>query len=822
MPVLRRKVVRFLAGALLLAAGVAACDGPADPSRDVAVTIEPSGVQPLSVGDTLTVRATVQNADNSAVRFRSSNAGVARVDETTGLVTALAVGEATITAASVEDPRASAGVQVRITDRPSSVVIDQIIIGGTLANYQGLRGVVSVQLFVEVGSAAKLQVLVDGVVACEQSYTAGRATALAGGVSASSAAASSVPTSCQFDTAEFDPASGKPRFMNVASTITARLLAADGTVRAQTSGISVRFANDNTIVTEIFAADSVRDAGQLRWYDGDLSVRVVPVLYQPSLSVVLTRVSYTTPAGRTLTAVATSAPFVVVFREDSLANVMDPDLRFSVATATSLGDPGPGLTSRSIRYDNQPPVAGTLVPRAWIGAGTAFSETYAPAAGGDRGGVGLVTPVFYVGDAFLADSAVVSRGRRVVNGAELQTAAGFGSYRAVALVCDGLENCAPAGSFLFGLDLGAPTVESLNLRDRAINPTPDLVITASDDLSGLPALPVEASVGLNDANAATGTCGPLVNGTDLPGRLVGSACVPDTMGMVIPVPRTTPGYYAYTLALLDRAGNRSVTVVRNVLVDHEPPTVTGVTVPVSLSPSEETTFSASATDNLDLTDIAFRLVYPARGGIAGVALPFDTVGASVGTAFDATLTTLAQRSSRFPLVRTLTTVLGTSRAMAEVDSVQVQAVDAAGSSSFASRALTITAPLPSDPFAGVTTVAPTDVAPRLVCTRACLNSDQVSAQVTLRVAGSASLTQPFARVYFFGRSVDTGLVRFFGSVGGLSAEGQVGGGQATFRYTLNYTPPAGLSGGFQLFAVGVTSGGNALRNEPLRVDFIAR
>lgn len=817
MRYLRIRPSTGVAGAALLFTLLVSCDSPTEPARKVTVSVVPSGTLSVSVGDTLTVRATVANATNSGVSFSTTNPLVASVEPTTGLVTALAAGEVTITATSAEDRTASASVQLRVMDRPSSVVIERILANGVLADYSTIRGVVNVQLGVEVGSATLLQVLVDTAVVCQQSFGGGAA----GGASF---ARGWVPTVCSYNSAEFS-ATGVPRFRNGPATVSARLFGRDGGVRSATSGISIRLANRDTLLTDAVATKAAVDERGLRWVDGDVRVTAVPVLYEHGSSITRVAVAYSPPSRQTQTRIDTQPPFVVLFEEDSLAGLTVPQLTFAARTTASAGEPGPGGSTPPVRYDGQAPDPGSVSPREWIGAQTAFASLFTPLPDGDRGGVGRVQATFFYGDPILPDTAIINRGRVVIRGSDLERRA-FGGYRAVASVCDALENCVLGSGFNFGVDLDAPTIESLSLGDSVVNPAADLVLGARDDLSGLAIRPVEAVVTLLDADPATPRCGPGVGGVDLPGREVGAGCAPDTVGTTLAVPRTTPGYYSYALTVLDRAGNRSVGAARNFIVDSEPPAVTSVVLPTQLLPGEEGSFGAAATDNLDLTELALRLRYAAAGPIAPVALSFDTLSTFVGRAFDQVTTTTAARTTRFPLVRSLTSVIAGTRATTLVDSLQVSAVDAARLTRTVSRAIA-----PSvygdnvdtrDPFQVVTTVSPMELdVTGPLCTLSCLLNERTNVRLTMSISGGP-FNQPFARVYFYQRALLGGSPVLIATLSGTSAQGEVIGGRASFRYSLVYTPAPGLTGAHDVFAVGVSSGGNALRNEPARIEFFAR
>lgn len=82
-----------------------------DPTPVTGITLNESSVS-MQVGDTRQLTAEIQpeNADNRTVSWESSDNGTATVDES-GLITAIAVGEAVITA-TVEDKSATCTVTV--------------------------------------------------------------------------------------------------------------------------------------------------------------------------------------------------------------------------------------------------------------------------------------------------------------------------------------------------------------------------------------------------------------------------------------------------------------------------------------------------------------------------------------------------------------------------------------------------------------------------------------------------------------------------------------------------------------------------------------
>lgn len=88
----------------------------------------------LNVGNTVTITATVapEEATNSAVTWSSSDESVATVDET-GKITAVAVGNATITATSEDDSSVSAGYELTVQQKKAATTTKNNYSGSTSA-----------------------------------------------------------------------------------------------------------------------------------------------------------------------------------------------------------------------------------------------------------------------------------------------------------------------------------------------------------------------------------------------------------------------------------------------------------------------------------------------------------------------------------------------------------------------------------------------------------------------------------------------------------------------------------------------------------------
>lgn len=812
----RFRILRPVLAAFLLAGAFWSCSDGTGPQDGVVVETVPAGDVDLEVGDTLTVRATVIGARGD-VRYSTSDSRVATVTNS-GVIKALANGTALITVTSEARASAYVTIQVRVGMRtpPNVTILGLVNALGTRLDPEKVSGTVFVRLSVEQQSATSLQVLVGDTVACTRSFAPSF-----GGAAAVLAALAPVEIDCPVNTAQFDTTTATPRFRNGAFNVSARLLSSDGTALHVDPGLKVTLTNPNAILVRFVNPPSAFDGTGLRWITGPVTVSAHPVLFGAESPVQRVTFVYGFPGAPAQSVTDAQAPFSTVFPDSfpdpaALAGLVDPDFYINVHTATPGGAAGPEGQTATERYDDAPPTPGRLVSRDWIGAETLFSETYDPTGQTDRG-VGLIRTLFFAGDRQLGNAEIIARGARVQIGSDLEQRP-RDSYRLAAQVCDVLANCVAIPGFLFGADLTAPRIDAISVPNRAVNPTGNLALELQDDLSGLPSEPIQAAV------RAIGNpiCGPLVDGIDFPGFGDASDCRAEPFGPSLGIPQVTSGYYIYTLTPVDRAGNRGQVVADTILVDRVPPQVTSITLPTQVLTGEEASFTASATDDLDLTRIIFRLVFPAPGGGA-LALPFSDAD-SVGVAFDGQLTKQNSRTTRFPFVRTMGYGAGGTRTTTLVDSVRVQAIDAAGQQSSASRHLPTSIfgnATINDPFSGITATSPTIVDAVRVCVAGCQTGERRTVRLEMSVTATSDFLNraPFARVYFFGRG-PSGNAFLLGSTD--QSSGTVGGGVAVWNFRFTYSPPPTMLGRFNVFAVGVNSAGQALRNEGADIDFFAR
>ena len=119
----------------------------------------------IEVGATVQLTATVTGGTGHTVSWGSSSTGVATVDGD-GLVTGVAVGNATITA-SVDG---QSGVQttstISVTDRAPTITLDQVTQNGQAVDPNSVSGVIDIQVTVDAPASftGRVEAVLDGVV----------------------------------------------------------------------------------------------------------------------------------------------------------------------------------------------------------------------------------------------------------------------------------------------------------------------------------------------------------------------------------------------------------------------------------------------------------------------------------------------------------------------------------------------------------------------------------------------------------------------------------------------------------------------------------
>lgn len=797
----RSMIVPLTVAWLAMGAG---CDGsrPVTP-EPITVEITPSGVVDLDAGDSITLVTTVRNARDPGVTFTSSNEAVAVVRDD-GTVVGMAPGLATITAASREDPDRRAAVLVRVAAISSEgkISIASVVdADGRPTATDGAAGRLKVRVQYQIGSASRVQVMLESTVVCDMS-TAGIVADTAG----------TAEVVCEIPTDRFDPVTGEAAFPNGAVRIRARLMDSNGVVLATVSTQEYTLANRSRVVVTVVGARTAMDALGRPWHGGDVTARAVPVVYEPAGSAAVSRVTfgYVGSAGIELSRADSTAPFEVVFPAASLPVL---DTTFQIGATAIRGSALPDLIGASevIRYDAFPPVPGDLVPRPWFGAATRFSDAYDATSQGEIG-VGQVDVRFYAGDPALSAEAIVAQGTEVREGADLPSSAGSSQYRLAALVCDALRNCTVLRGFTFGVDLTGPAISESSVADRAINPRQDITLVLTDSQSGVPSMALEATATRHHAGAAAVECGPLVEGRDLPGRAVQGACVADTLGGVLPVPSYAPGYYRYSVRGIDRVGNRGDPLNLSVLVDLEAPTIASTSIPSRFVGGSPTTVGAVVRDNVDLVHVDWGLVFPID---AQSRIDLPMAARAVGQPFDDVLTLRDSAAVTFPFVRSMTSVSNPStgaRTTVLVDSIRVAAVDAAGNPSRHGRVILpgdLDRTTTSDPFTAMTssTFASSSAA---ACVADCAASDVTTLTLTFVATGVSGFASQFSVVYFYLLDGTGSATLVTADLNGPQVLDE--GGQRSYRFSGDFNT-VGLRPGFYFaFALGITAGGDSFRS----------
>ncbi|HEV8599801.1 MAG TPA: Ig-like domain-containing protein, partial [Gemmatimonadales bacterium] len=293
------KLYRSLLWSGLIVAGVTACGDDVTvappPNAGVrSVTVGPTGAT-IAVGATQQMVATV-DADAgiaTTVTWSSSNPATATVNPTTGLVTGVAGGTVSIIACSTVATNVCGQATLTVsTAAPATISIKAITAGGTLfpVNIANVAGQIDVILNLDAGTqvVSNVQVLVDNVVACEQSFSAVQAA-----IAKAQAAlvASEDPTAalvveivCSFNTAEFNATTGVPKFFNGQRLITARVNLV-GSAPVATPSKTLTFNNASGFVLSVSSSNapdpnSATDPRTgLLWLGGSVTFNVIGVSY---------------------------------------------------------------------------------------------------------------------------------------------------------------------------------------------------------------------------------------------------------------------------------------------------------------------------------------------------------------------------------------------------------------------------------------------------------------------------------------------------------------------------------------------------------------
>ena len=825
-----------------------------NPPPQVTVTVTPSQFD-LAVGGTRQLVAQVSGTTNQSVTWSSDDPQVASVSNT-GLVTGVSDGTTIIRATSVANPQAVGTAAVTVSRITGEIVIQRITAGNTNVpvNPNAIVGQidVTVEFSAPQGSGVTgVKVLVDDQEICSQSVS---------DASLGDEAGALATMVCPIITNAFNPETGEPAFLNGQYTIGAQLVTSAGAVNAQANQ-TVTFANVDTWVLSVTTdGNEAFDNGGLLWHSGNVTVTGLPVLYSGRQ---VERASFTI-AGVTRTDTDGSDGFSVTFpnsaaQPNNVAGVntgpagSNPTVNGAVYVG---GQPAPttvgawtvnGNAGAPLRLDNQIPVVGTLVlpdqtaTRAccsnnWVGPDYVFDNQNASAGHSDAG-VGVVEVTIYAARATASNNsanAVVSGGEVVETGADLAPSTLNTEYRIAKRVCDALNNCANVllsgnGSLnpgtTIGVDHQAPNFAYHNnsVADKAIfnnatgAPAANFQTVGTDDVSGFAGTPVVRRVYRNFITNQQTQC--------IAGNFAQNTCNATLDDFVEAVP-VNDGYYTHEAFVRDQAGNVGPSLTRTVLVDLTNPSAGNISIPTTLTGGVPATFTATATDNLDLGESDFRLAFGALG-----AFPFGAP-TPIGTAFDADLTTSANVQATFAFVRALETtgagdaLDGSNRTAATAITLRV--LDAAGNSASQSNAFaggTVPAGdgidgtgatnqfLVAVPSANVQVCNMNPAAPANSCGG---NATEVDIEVHV-IGTSGTFANPFAamHLYYAEDTDDDGnpeIIRYLATLTSPSASDD--GVNRTWIWTYKFNPSAlGITfedNGAEIFAIGVDPEGDAV------------
>lgn len=533
-----QRVVRLSFVGLLAIAGASfatACGDkvtvpPAQSDSTVhSVTVSPPSAQ-LKIGDKFQFGASVDAGQGVArtVTWSSSNTAVATVDQT-GLVTAVASGNASIVAKSTAAPDVSGAASVTVAEVvQASVTLGNIMqtvcsptgvcssIPATLTNVAG-----QLDVTVNLDQGTQKVSKVDLIMSCNGKDTVVATQTLSTADVAPLTEDAAAPLQFSFNTASFNPTTGAVAFKNGTCTLKAAATTTQGQQVASTTE-NITLNNVDVVsatMTTTPATGQVKtatDASGLVWNAGAVNVTAVPVIYTAGATAASATISlvnadtasvpkdtaWSGSAGSVTaipgfnvsnTAIATqtiSSPsagvFTATFPKDQSATGVDslsvPFLGVVVNTVSSTGNPGPSAVvslSNIIRLDNLPPNKTPVVFKpntqntlgGWVGTNFVFANAIIAVVGTDT--VSLNT-LDYGG----VDKVTVTTQSRPTGSGSFATFTSVTSLGETASgssldlrvqVCDALGNCATTGTLTqFGVDLTPPTATENGLTDKQV------------------------------------------------------------------------------------------------------------------------------------------------------------------------------------------------------------------------------------------------------------------------------------------------------------------------------------------------------------------
>lgn len=248
----------------------------------------------VPTGSTLQLVANVDANSGIArtVTWSTSNAAVATVS-TTGLVTGVSQGAATITARSTVDTTVTGAAAITVRNPvPATISIASVTFGTlqTPVNVNNVFGQFEVTLNVDPGDQGitKVEVLLDGAVACSQTFSVSRSEELA--LSKVFANVQAAPVTCSINSALFDATTGAASYFNGVRKLSARATTTAG-IQIVTPSQDLTFNNVSGVVLTVTQnngtdpAVGVNPATGLSWIGGSITVNAVGVSYVQGVSI---------------------------------------------------------------------------------------------------------------------------------------------------------------------------------------------------------------------------------------------------------------------------------------------------------------------------------------------------------------------------------------------------------------------------------------------------------------------------------------------------------------------------------------------------------
>jgi hypothetical protein len=805
------------------------------------VTVNPpNGI--IKVGEFIQLGAQVDRDPGIAgtVTWTSSATAVATVDGT-GKVTGVTNGSAVITAASTVDPSVTGTMALTVRPlQPAQVSVQKVTTGSTQTpvNPNNVAGQIDVTLNVDPGdqTVTKVEVILQQgtgpeIVACSQNLSVAESEALR--MAGAFENVEAVDIVCSINTAQFDATNGNVTYGNGTYSLRARATVAGGTGNVASPSVPLIFNNQSGFIAMVDNTNNVggpksaiNPTNGLRYIQGDVTLKLAAVNY--------------TAGGATVTAVtgnflgqafSSNSPTGQIFtftftEEDDLDDYQTPlgsAQSIPVVTSSSLssGTQGPttvinvGATADnaglarfdSVRVDNVEPAVPTLndFPN-WVRGAFTFDTTNAGVEDVEDVGVDNVTVKFFVikGDLPDDDDCDVTGMTEVATAANLDETLTSIEYNGKVVITDALGNkrCVEFNN-TFGVDKGAPEIDDLSapaqgdiFANIAVGADDSIAVTVSDTLSG-PFEPTPLLLSIRRrSSSSSNVC--VVGATSACNQVASANPISSRGGS------TSNGYYTYTVAARDSAGNATANTVATFLYDSIAPEPTGAQQqPATYTAGAAATFTVAAKDNIDLGAATGILTYAGRDTI-------EFVGNTLGTfGFDAFTTTGTASFTVPSFIRCLaanndTTAAGGVKATeynilindlagnsanvgnTAIPAIAVSACGTVGNSKLAGTGLTLTSSETNLSLDG--------------------DPDEKTTTLTARVETVASESaQPFTRVDFYVRNA-AGRLQLIGTDASASVGPQ--GAIRPFSYTFNWTPTT--AGAFQVLAIGVDAQGDAM------------